>query len=180
MTTDQASTQQQNPIREQLATLIERWEEVADSYKPLEGSKHDDLEERYRNYRYIQRRAIRDLKHVLDSGTVPCELMTVEERRRGDCGQIHRDDSEEDSGTAPAFDPWGPQPDISANVPEPVRHILADRLAHMLLGPRNGALQVAARELTFALKAEGFNLSDAIRQNITDLTLGPDPVDVPF
>jgi len=77
-------------------------------------------------------------------------------------------------------DPWGLAADVTADIPEPVRHVLADRLAQMLLGPRDGALQVAARELTFALKAEGFDLSDAIKRHITDLTLGPDPADVPF
>ncbi|WP_330449651.1 hypothetical protein [Streptomyces anulatus] len=77
-------------------------------------------------------------------------------------------------------DPWAPKPSITEYIPKPVRDVLADRLAHMLLGPAGGALQGEARELTFALKAEGFDLSEPIKQHITDLTLGPDPADVPF
>ncbi|MFE3429882.1 hypothetical protein [Streptomyces sp. NPDC059171] len=76
--------------------------------------------------------------------------------------------------------PWAPKPSITEYIPKPVRDVLADRLAHMLLGPAGGALQGEARELTFALKAEGFDLSEPIKQHITDLTLGPDPADVPF
>ncbi|MFJ3141653.1 hypothetical protein ACIPJM_04280 [Streptomyces halstedii] len=77
-------------------------------------------------------------------------------------------------------DPWAPKPSITEYIPAPVRHVLADRLAHMLLSPTGSVLQVQARELTFALKAEGFDLSEPIKQHITDLTLGPDPADVPF
>lgn len=75
---------------------------------------------------------------------------------------------------------WATKPSITEQIPEPVRGVLADRLAHMLLSPTGGVLQVQARELTFALKAEGFDLSEPIKQHITDRTLGPDPADVPF
>ncbi|MDQ0694288.1 hypothetical protein [Streptomyces sp. W4I9-2] len=77
-------------------------------------------------------------------------------------------------------DPWAPKPSITEYVPKPVRDVLADRLAHMLLSPAGSALQLQARELTFALRAEGFDLSEPIKQHITDLTLGPDRADVPF
>ena len=77
-------------------------------------------------------------------------------------------------------DPWAPKPSITEYIPEPVRHLLADRLAHMLLAPKDSHLQLQARELTFALKAEGFDLSEPIKQHIADLTLGRDPADVPF
>ncbi|WP_405699147.1 hypothetical protein OG209_05470 [Streptomyces sp. NBC_01383] len=82
--------------------------------------------------------------------------------------------------SAESPDPWAPKPSITEYIPEPVRHVLADRLAHMLLGPAGGELQLQARELTFALKAEGFDLSEPIKQHITDSTLGHDPADVPF
>lgn len=37
--------------------------------------------------------------------------------------------------SAESPDPWAPKPSITEYIPEPVRHVLADRLAHMLLGP---------------------------------------------
>ncbi|MFJ5886804.1 hypothetical protein [Streptomyces californicus] len=163
----------QDPVREQLATLLERWEEVADSYKPSE-SRHDDLEERYRNYRYVQLRTIRNLRQVLDTGTMPCELATDEEKQRGDCGQAHA--AEEFTER----DPWAPVPDVTAQILEPVRRVLAGHLAEMLLDPKADDVQKWARGITFELKREGVDLGDAIKKRITDLTLGADPSEPPF
>lgn len=99
-------------------------------------------------------------QHLIDGGYNPTEV-------RG-------------GGATEAPDPWAPKPSITEYIPAPVRDVLADRLAHMLLSPAGSTLQLQARELTFALKAEGFDLSEPIKQHITDRTLGPDPVDVPF
>ncbi|MEU1443050.1 hypothetical protein [Streptomyces mirabilis] len=88
----------QDPVREQLATLLDRWQEVADAYKPGD-LPWDDTTRRYRDYRLIYLRNIRDLRHLLDTGQIPCSLMTDEERRRGDCGQVHDDAELEQHGT---------------------------------------------------------------------------------
>ncbi|MFE7485545.1 hypothetical protein [Streptomyces sp. NPDC057552] len=162
----------QDPVRDQLATLLERWEEVADSYKPMEGSKHADLEERYRNYRFVQLRAIRNLRQVLDTGTMPCELATEEEQRRGDCGKVHA--AEEFTER----DPWAPAPNLAAQIPEPVRRVLTEYLAAALLG--KGDAHGVGQTITFALKHAGADLTPDIEKQITALTLGPDPSDPPF
>lgn len=96
----------QDPIREQLATLLDRWQEVADAYKPADmGGEWDDTTRRYQHYRHTYQRTIRDLRNVLDAGRMPCGLMSDEERRRGDCGQKH--DAED--ATQPD-DPWANTP----------------------------------------------------------------------
>ncbi|WP_432008665.1 hypothetical protein [Streptomyces bacillaris] len=117
----------QDPVREQLATLLERWEEVADSYRPSE-SGHPDLEERYRNYRYVQLRAIRNLRQVLDTGTMPCELATDEEKRRGDCGQAHA--AEEFTNR----DTWVPSNPEGGTTVRRAQALKADQAAWLMLG----------------------------------------------
>src|SRR5690606_20090804 len=118
----------QDPVREQLATLLERWEEVADSYKPTENSKHPDLEERYRNYRYVQLRAIRNLRQVLDMGTMPCELATDEEKRRGDCGQVHPAEEFTERDT------WVPSNPEGGTTVRRAQALKADQSAWLMLG----------------------------------------------
>ncbi|MFE0692848.1 hypothetical protein [Streptomyces sp. NPDC058869] len=118
----------QDPVREQLATLLERWEEVADSYKPMEDSKHPDLEERYRNYRYVQLRAIRNLRQVLDTGTMPCELATDDEKRRGDCGQVHAAEEFTDRDT------WVPSNPEGGTTVRRAQALKADQSAWLMLG----------------------------------------------
>lgn len=76
----------QDPVREQLATLLDRWEEVANSCK---SDAEDDIAERYRHYRHIYLRNIRDLRHLLQTGRIPCQLMTDAERATGECGHQH-------------------------------------------------------------------------------------------
>ncbi|MYR36305.1 hypothetical protein GTX14_04450 [Streptomyces sp. SID4944] len=80
----------------------------------------------------------------------------------------------------PHADPWAPKPDITADVPEPVRRVIVERLADMLLDRGDDWHAEQARRLTFALKAEGADLTGAIEKRITALTLGPDPSDPPF
>lgn len=77
-----------------LDTLANRWLEVADSNKPADGDR-DDLADRFAAYRLIYLRTIRDLRHVLDTGRIPCSLMTTEERAKGDCGHQHTDEEDE-------------------------------------------------------------------------------------
>lgn len=77
-------------------------------------------------------------------------------------------------------DPWAPAPDVTAQIPEPVRRVLAGHLAEMLLDPKADDVQKWARGITFELKREGVDLGDAIKKRITDLTLGVDPSDPPF
>ncbi|MFJ7525196.1 hypothetical protein ACIQ1S_09735 [Streptomyces griseus] len=77
-------------------------------------------------------------------------------------------------------DPWAPAPDITASIPEPIRRVLAGHLAEMLLDQSTDEVRKWARGITFELKREGFDLGDAIKKRITDLTLGSDPSDPPF
>ena len=79
---------------------------------------------------------------------------------------------------APKRDPWAKAPDITDAVPEPVRLVLADRLARALLGDADGPS--VARTLAFALKNEGADFTSDIEKRITELTLGRDPSDPPF
>ncbi|MER5461618.1 hypothetical protein ABT010_13210 [Streptomyces sp. NPDC002668] len=81
---------------------------------------------------------------------------------------------------APARDPWTPAPDITAEIPEPVRRVLAEHLADMLLTRDDDAITIRARNLAFALKNEGADLTEAIRTRISDTTLGRDPSEPPF
>jgi phage protein D len=79
---------------------------------------------------------------------------------------------------APERDPWAEAPDVTAEIPEPVRRVLADYLAAALLS--KGDAQGVAQTITFALKAAGADLTGDIEKRITELTLGRDPSDPPF
>ncbi|MFF3928178.1 hypothetical protein [Streptomyces hirsutus] len=84
---------------------------------------------------------------------------------------------------APAIrndDPWAPAPDITDQIPEPVRRVIAEHLAHMLLNGDSEVVQLWARNFAFALKNEGADITGDIEQRIRDLTLGRDPSDPPF
>ncbi|NUQ95340.1 MAG: hypothetical protein HOY79_01820 [Streptomyces sp.] len=76
-------------------------------------------------------------------------------------------------------DPWAAYPDITGDIPESVRQIIADRLARALL-TEDGGGQGLARTLAFALKNEGADLTGDIEKRITELTLGRDPSEPPF
>ncbi|MFL3869189.1 hypothetical protein LT966_21560 [Streptomyces griseobrunneus] len=80
----------------------------------------------------------------------------------------------------PHAEPWASKPDITADVPEPVRRVITERLADMLLDRGDDWHAEQARRFTFALKAEGADLTRAIEKRITALTLGPNPSDPPF
>jgi hypothetical protein len=75
-------------------------------------------------------------------------------------------------------DPWAAKPDITAQVPEPVRRVLSEYLAAGLLS--KGDAQGVAQTITFALKHVGADLTGDIEKRITELTLGRDPSDPPF
>jgi hypothetical protein len=75
-------------------------------------------------------------------------------------------------------DPWAATPDITADIPEPVRRVLAEYLAAALLS--KGDAQGVGQTITFALKHVGADLTPDIEKRITELTLGPDPSDPPF
>lgn len=79
---------------------------------------------------------------------------------------------------APQRDPWAKAPDITAQVPEPVRRVLSDLLAAALLS--EGDAQNMARSIAFSLKAEGADFTSDIEKRITELTLGRDPSEPPF
>lgn len=69
-------------------------------------------------------------------------------------------------------DPWAASPDITADIPVPVRRVIAGQLASMLLNGDNVAPQQWARNFAAALKNEGADLDDAIKTRIHELTLG--------
>lgn len=157
MTANQTTT----PPLTLLETLIDRWQEVADSYAADKGS-HEDLNLKYDHFRTIYLRLIRDLRHVISTGEIPCSLMSVEERRRGDCGHVHNDE-------------W-----TTVTPPKDrVTSVLVTHICHLLLD-QDARGDHAARDLTWALKGEGLDLSGAVQQRITDLTLGRDPAEPPF
>lgn len=76
-------------------------------------------------------------------------------------------------------DPWAAKPDITAEIPEPVRRVIAGHLAEMLLD-RDEKAQEWARGIAHELKREGADLTDAIKQRIHSLTLGPNLDEPPF
>jgi hypothetical protein len=75
-------------------------------------------------------------------------------------------------------DPWAATPDITADIPEPVRRVLAEYLAAALLS--KGDAQGVGQTITFALKHAGADLTPDIEKRITEITLGRDPSDPPF
>ena len=75
-------------------------------------------------------------------------------------------------------DPWAATPDITAEVPGPVRRVLAEYLAAALLS--KGDAQGVGQTITFALKHAGADLTGDIEKQISDIALGRDPSDPPF
>lgn len=126
-----------------------------------------------------------DLTKALDEAH--CNLDDLVDARLADDGWDPRSAYKTPAGptptgwadAAPERDPWTKAPDITAQVPEPVRRVLADRLARALLN-EGGDGQSVARTIAFALKNEGADLTGDIEKRITDLTLGRDPSDPPF
>ena len=125
-----------------------------------------------------------ELSKALDEAH--CNVDDLVDARLSDDGWDPRSAYKTPASLAPASgwiaasqrDPWTKAPDITAQVPEPVRRVLADLLAAALIS--EGDSQNIARSITFALKAEGADLTGDIEKRITELTLGRDPSEPPF
>lgn len=169
-----------------LETLIERWQEVAEAYKPGD-LPWDDLTHRYRDYRHIYLRNIGDLRHVLDTGRIPCSLMNDAERRRGDCGRCHEDEHDKHASTS-ADDPWTQAEKAAAREPwEPgvtrdqaMADVITLHLAEALLDGKSEEIRVWARGLAHELKREQIDLLDEIGRHMQRMALGGPTNEVPF
>lgn len=82
--------------------------------------------------------------------------------------------------SAPSADPRAEPSIVTAEIPEPVRRVIAGHLAEMLLAPESDDVRKWARGITYELKREGLDLTGAVEQRITDMTLGRDPDEPPF
>lgn len=121
-------------------------------------------------------KAGRELAQALDMAD--CNMDEAIDARLSDDGWDARSAWKAPASAVRSDDPWAATPDITAEVPEPVRRVLADRLARALLSDEGG--QGVARTIAFALKNEGADLTGDIEKRITELTLGRDPSDPPF
>lgn len=128
-----------------------------------------------------------DLTKALDEAH--CNMDDLVDARLSDDGWDPRSAYKTPAGLTPAAgwvgapkrDPWTPAPDITRQVPEPVRRVIVERLADMLLDRTDGDWRAEqARRFAFALKNEGADLTGDIEKRITELTLGRDPSDPPF
>lgn len=190
MTTDQTDTAQA-PTREVLDSLIERWQDVADAYKAKTDDPDDESTRRYADYRHIYLRNIRDLRHVIDTGRMPCSLMTNEERRRGDCGRNHEDEYDKHgtpAATLPADDPWAEPEQPSVRGPwgpgitreEAMVHVVTLHLAEALLDSKSEEVRTWARGLAHELRREQIDLIDDIGRHMQQMALGGPANEVPF
>jgi hypothetical protein len=187
MTTDQTDTLQA-PGRELLDTLLKRWEEVADAYKAKAGEPDDDLTRTYADYRHIYLRNIRDLRHVLDTGRMPCSLMNDEERRRGDCGRNHEDEHDKHGEPALDDDPWTRAEKAAAREPwgpgvtrdQAMANVVTLHLAEALLDGKSEEVRTWARGLAHELKRERIDLIDDIGRHMQRMALGGPTNEVPF
>lgn len=178
--------------RSLIDTLIERWQEVADSYKAAD--LEDAVDRRYQDYRHIYLRNIRDLKHVLDTGQMPCSLMNDEERGRGDCGRIHDDAHDKHGRPAPeqpavagwlasaavaeasAIGPWGP----GVTRHQAAMDVVTLHIAEALLDGKSEDVRTWARGLAHELKRERIDLLDEIGRHMQRMALGGPTNEVPF
>ena len=187
MTTDQTDTLQA-PGRELLDTLLKRWEEVADAYKAKADEPDDDLTRTYADYRHIYLRNIRDLRHVLDTGRMPCSLMNDEERRRGDCGRNHEDEHDKHGEPALDDDPWTRAEKAAAREPwgpgvtrdQAMANVVTLHLAEALLDGKSEEVRTWARGLAHELKRERIDLIDDIGRHMQRMALGGPTNEVPF
>jgi hypothetical protein len=121
-------------------------------------------------------KAGRELAQALDMAD--CNMGEAIDARLSDDGWDPRSAWKAPASAVRSDDPWAATPDITAEVPEPVRRVLADYLAAALLS--KGDAQGVAQTITFALKHAGADLTGDIEKRITELTLGRDPSDPPF
>lgn len=119
-----------------------------------------------------------DLAKALDEAD--CNLDQLIDARLSDDGWDPRSAWKAVSSAVRSEDPWAPTPDITASIPEPVRRVIAGHLAEALLDGRDSDVQKWARGIAYELKNIGADLTDEIKQQITDMTLGGDPTDPPF
>ncbi|MFJ2630913.1 hypothetical protein ACIO6U_02975 [Streptomyces sp. NPDC087422] len=124
--------------------------------------------------------AARSLAQALDEADANMDDLI--ETRLSDDGWDSRSAWKTPASAEPSNDPWAPTPDVTADVPEPVRRIIAGHVAEMLLddGKGEGSVHTWARGIAFELKRVGVGVDDSIRKRITDLTFGPVPNEPPF
>lgn len=109
-----------------------------------------------------------------------CNIDDLVDARLADDGWDPRSAYKAPASLVPTDNPWAVRPDITADIPEPVRRVIAGHLAEMLLDGDSESAQKWARGIAYELKNIGADLTDAIKQQITDMTLGGDPTDPPF
>ncbi|MDH6448254.1 hypothetical protein M2155_000662 [Streptomyces sp. SAI-119] len=164
-----------------LDTLIERWQEVADAYKT--DPPRDDNDRTYSDYRHIYLRNIRDLKHVLETGQIPCSLMSDEERGRGDCGRIHDDAHDKHGQPLPepeaVEDPWAPISPAEYRLGA-IERVIVGHLAEALLDSRSEEVRSWARGIAHELRRAGVGLHEAIGTRLTEMALGRLDEEHPF
>ncbi|NED75315.1 hypothetical protein G3I51_23930 [Streptomyces sp. SID9944] len=122
--------------------------------------------------------AARELAQALDEAD--CNLDQAIDNWLEENGWDSRSAWKAVASATPHDDPWAAKPDITSEIPKPVRRVIVERLADMLLDRQDDWHAEQARRFAFALKNEGADLTDAIKARITDLTLGRDPSDPPF
>jgi hypothetical protein len=121
-------------------------------------------------------KAGRELAQALD--IADCNMDDAIDARLSDDGWDPRSAWKTPASAVRSDDPWAPKPDITADIPEPVRMVLGEYLAAALLS--KGDAQGVAQTIIFALKHVGADLTGDIEKRITELTLGRDPSDPPF
>lgn len=107
-----------------------------------------------------------------------CNMDDAIDARLSDDGWDPRSAYKTPAALVPSDDPWSAKPDITPQVPEPVRRVLVEYLAAALLS--KGDAQGVAQTITFALKHAGADLTGDIEKQISDIALGRDPSDPPL
>lgn len=121
-------------------------------------------------------KAGRELAQALD--IADCNMDDAIDARLSDDGWDPRSAYKAPASAVRRDDPWAATPDITAEVPEPVRRVLVEYLAAALLS--KGDAQGVGQTITFALKHAGADLTSDIEKQISDIALGRDPSDPPF
>ncbi|MFF0790416.1 hypothetical protein [Streptomyces spiralis] len=122
-------------------------------------------------------KAGRELAQAVDA--VGCNMDDLIDARLSEDGWDPRSAWKTPASAVPADDPWAAKPDITSDVPEPVRRVIEGHLAEMLLD-RDENAQKWARGIAYELKGVGADLTDEIKTRIHEMTLGRDPSEPPF